>query len=1072
MAGAAGHAHSHGDSGGAHAHSHSHGGGNASGHSHAHGSNTGHNHAAGSSAGHSHSHAPANAAGHSHSCVNPKCPHKGAEAAKASSSHARLPPASADSLPAAPLTATQLASSSSAASSAAPAASSSSSSAAASAAAPTSLPAPVHSQTSYSPVPISNVSASTRHIYVPPCRPLLRPNFLAFPYSATPPLSCIHGFHTNLLFSHTDPVRILYADLGDVRHVLHALIDLHAKMKAWRKKVNSAGDKKAAQPPATAKPNADGLPLPPAPIGSASSAAAAAAAAAKNPNIGIEFHLNDPNPHILARSVLFLVSTYISSACMNVSQAIQSAASYGMPVPSAPYTLAQHVSTPGYSPSAAAAAALCLSSYRPWSPADHWCYLFFLYGSYQMPLQFLRRTAETLQMLVRLTGGRLLREDNLPSSGNGSASDASPSNASGGLDSSFFSQHPYTFFLHLPSIALALLLPIWRNWEDLCHRAIVHAEAAAAAPSSSPSPSPFHLPPVEQPMIPPADVAVAHPHDADVCAQLNHFYKHGCAALNAQSFGSGSKSRAEMDAARKAQQQQQTDTDSNVKDSSTSPLSAPISELFPPCTEEYFSVSGYLLNPTVFPCNFSSASFHFSSYAPAASVAAAAAASAAVASSAAPSAPVVAANLLAEVSQRYCFAREPFSPLLSRLSSGSTASSKEKDSKDKESSGGGLLASALEVMSKTSHALFWVVQFPQSAAGAAAAALSKPAAGSGSGADASKAPSKASLAPGSPRCPFVRLYFYPHDVYFHLHTYDFLWDRILVYHVPDYSGLQSLILMARPRMKNAEAILETAMNFPSCLPTIGGGGAASTALTTTTTGSNGSASSNASLPDLHKFCLLSLNANPKLLRNIFGWDMHIYSYPVPAGGSRATSVVRMQLCEYSLDISAPVGHISDGFRVLNDWLMTSIQPILLHDEFSTMHAASADSAVTAGGSSGAGGASSQQQLDLLRNSTPRSCCNLRTFCLLVGLMIKQGHLDQAISRQRIITLFATILTPKSAYQMDHLFTNLITHMGTNNTQPRKERGTERGATTVRVVPCFFSDRGPRLCFCARVSRPS
>jgi hypothetical protein len=94
--------------------------------------------------------------------------------------------------------------------------------------------------------------------------------------------------------------------------------------------------------------------------------------------------------------------------------------------------------------------------------------------------------------------------------------------------------------------------------------------------------------------------------------------------------------------------------------------------------------------------------------------------------------------------------------------------------------------------------------------------------------------------------------------------------------------------------------------------------------------------------------------------------------------------------------------------VINDWFMTAIQPILLHDEFQNMD---------------------QSALDLLRQSTPRSHCNLRTFCMLVGLLVKQGHLESMSSRQKLMTLFASLMTPRSPYQMDHLFTSLLTHIG-------------------------------------------
>jgi hypothetical protein len=100
------------------------------------------------------------------------------------------------------------------------------------------------------------------------------------------------------------------------------------------------------------------------------------------------------------------------------------------------------------------------------------------------------------------------------------------------------------------------------------------------------------------------------------------------------------------------------------------------------------------------------------------------------------------------------------------------------------------------------------------------------------------------------------------------------------------------------------------MNFPSCL----GSG---------TTGQ----------PDLSKFCLLSLNANQKLVRNIFGWELQLYTYP---SAGRPLTVLRFTVCDYNLDLSAPPGHVSDGFRVMNDWFTTAIQPILLHEQFESV----------------------------------------------------------------------------------------------------------------------------------------
>jgi hypothetical protein len=923
-------------------------------------------------------------------------------------------------------------------------------------------------------VPISNVSASSRHIYVPPCRPLLRPTSWSFHAggASLPPLSCIHGFGQNLLFSTADPVRILYADLVDIRHVCHSLIDLASKMKQWKKKLNAASaDKKGAANAAgsAAARKADGLPLPPPPA----SLLSPPKQLLSNPNIGIEFHLNDANPHVLARSVLFLVAAYSASACMNQATSMQTAIQFGIPVPQ-PSTQQQnsggtgtasaigsslhHVSSAAARASissASAAASLSLASYRHWSPSEHWLYLFFLYGNYAMPLQFLSRTTETLQLLVRLAGGRLVREEADASQGGL----LSPPTA---VDSSFFSSHPYTFFLQLPSLVLAGLLPIWKNWEDMCARAcgagvaaIVAASSAAnaaknrngtaASTSSSSSPSApssisatahsvlpsaasslqpasaFVLPPVEQPVFPPSDVLAAHPGEPDLVSQINHFYKHGCALVDAKTFP-GSKAREEIECVHAAALAAQASEAAPSSSSSSSSLSSSSSnavaasrvhELYPPSTEEYADRSSYLLNPTVFPYNFSASNPLLGGNGVTALGAPTTAQHHLLHSG--PSPPVVAANILAEVSQKHCYAREPFSLLLARLASGtaSTPASSGKDKKEDKPAAGatevggkekdgsstsatGLLGAALDVMSKTSHALFWLVQFQQSAAAAAA--------GASKSAGSAAAPA---VAPSTPRSPYVRLYLYQHDVCFHLHTYDFLYDRILLLHQPDYTGLQAVLLLARARMKSADSVLECTMNFPSCLPVAPAASSpsppsSSTALTP--------AQQQSLLPDLHKFCLLSLNANPKLLRNIFGWDLSLYTYPTPAGFSalRATTVLRLSTCEFNVDLSAPTGHPSDGLRVVNDWFMTAIQPILLHEEFQSIEAG---------------------HMDVLRASTPRSHVNLRTFCMLIGLLIKQGHLDQLHVRHRLITLFSTLLAPRSPYQMDHLFTSLLTHIG-------------------------------------------
>jgi hypothetical protein len=151
-------------------------------------------------------------------------------------------------------------------------------------------------------------------------------------------------------------------------------------------------------------------------------------------------------------------------------------------------------------------------------------------------------------------------------------------------------------------------------------------------------------------------------------------------------------------------------------------------------------------------------------------------------------------------------------------------------------------------------------------------------------------------------------------------------------------------------------------------------------------------------------------------------------------------VLRFNVCDYSLDLTAPPGHPSDGYRVMNDYFMTAIQPMVLPEgtpENST-------TVVKENGAEDETSASDDAKPDAPKpaadpNVAPRSVCNLRSFCMLIGLLIKQGHLDQSTSRKRMIHLFATLMEPRGPYQMDHMFTSLITHIGQCDTATAGER---------------------------------
>ena len=748
----------------------------------------------------------------------------------------------------------------------------------------------------------------------------------------------------------------------------------------------SAGKRKASELP---------LPTPP------------SLASKGNPNIGIEFHLNDANPHVLARSILFLVSSYMSSAVMNQAMAINTAANFGITLPPNSVHLQHPNSSQSASPSAASPSSNSpspltpiplLSSYSHWTPSDHWSYLLSIYGCFQLPRPFLRRMRETLELLIRLTGSATIAADRA------AGRDPSILTQLSTADAAAFSQHPYTFFLHLPSLTLAVLLPIWKSWEDAISKMI----SATLEESAS-----YTLPTVD-PIFTPTDLRVAHPDDPYLCDALSTFYTHGSISFQPGHFPAthAMRSREEwIKIASIATAQAATATTTNSDNSIGGvPTRKPVgvsgsSELYPPSLEEYGNINEHLLNPTLLPLNFAANSaFHNPAFAPAASVASMGLGGGFGSNLSSASSCVTAKRVADETNLPWLFVREPFSMLIPKLSKielkkDAPVASKEDGAPSTSPPVTPVIAACLDLMSKMSHALFWVVGFQQSQLQPSYGANTMP----------TKQPSKV---------PYVRLYFYNHDQYFHLHTYDFLYDRILVYHLAEGVGMQSLILLARHRMKNQDSLLEANMNFPVCWRF----GEASTA---TKDGKESKDTPLASVDarptsiDLRQFCLLSLNSNLKLVRNIFGWDLASYTYPTQS------IVLRFSVCDYNLDLSAPTpqpsansasdvdpfslpGSQTDGFRIVHDWLMTSVQPILLHDSVTHLPEA---------------------LLTEVTRTAPRSSANLRTFCLLVGLLIKQGHLDQKASRRRLVQLFAMLLQPNSPFQMDHLFTSLITHIG-------------------------------------------
>lgn len=377
----------------------------------------------------------------------------------------------------------------------------------------------------------AQVSASSRSLYVPPCRPMLRPNSLYFPIGTIPPLSCLSSFPASVLCSPPPittpspvnmnmglsgsggggmglglgpasssassssttcfPVRILYADLGDPRHLLASLIDCQTKMKMWKKKKeqaeNERGKKKGKQQNNNSSNNNNNntnVKEEENETDSSSSSSSSSIPSSSSPNslptsflpqTGIEFHLNDPNPHILARSILFLVSAYISSAMLNRTEAVILAAQ--SPISATPSACSSSSSATSTSSSSSLPPIPPLHQYSHWSAQDHWCYLFYMYACFQFPPTHQKRLKYTLELLVSL---------------------AKP------CDPNYFSSHACTFFLHIPPQALHALHPIWSNWLlDCCRQPAVH------------------IPQLEPMWRAPEGL------ESDVTAVLNFFYRNG-----------------------------------------------------------------------------------------------------------------------------------------------------------------------------------------------------------------------------------------------------------------------------------------------------------------------------------------------------------------------------------------------------------------------------------------------------------------------------------------------------------------------------------------------------------------
>jgi hypothetical protein len=646
------------------------------------------------------------------------------------------------------------------------------------------LPAPLHSE-----------AGGSNGVYIPPCRPILRTSHLYFPLGNIPPLSCMSAISATLLFpslsgpsyssqplSSFPPVRIFYSDVGDVRHFLQSFVDLALKIRTKTKRIGGAA----------AKIELGG---------------------------GVEVHLNDHEPRIMARAVLLLVA---AAQCGRAIDSLDKGSSCEF------------------------------DRFCHWTVNDHACFLFFLYGSFQLTQQQQRRLRYLLQALIALA--------TLPES---------------------FASHPWTSWLEMfDHSALLTLSQVWRQWLAQTTNKLAAVEPMWRAPDGV---------------------------DKEAAKHLNHYYRTGCILLS-PSFCRGSPSRAEQ---LKSFQESGVKYESSVNlcDSHASCECGRAVEndlldsntiIPPPSQEEYLNSEDFLCNPTLLPLDFH------------------------------------------ESRQKFLFARDPYSPLLPKLS-------------------GNVFQQGLEVWIKYAQALHTVIEY-------------------------STAVKSTALSSGVECAPWCRILILSRDPLYHLHASQVLFDRILVYHQPEYTGLQPLILIARTRMNGPSAIIETSINFPSCFT-----------LTTTVTGTATYS------PDLHKFCLLALNANVKLVKNMMGLEMELYNYAVAR-----VCVCRFMMCEFSTDLSAPKGHISDGFRVLNDWFMTASTPILMHDEFAKID---------------------PHQLELLRLSTPRSVANMRTFMLFVSAVINNNIVENSAFRQRLTALFSTLLAPKNPFLCDYTFASFMTHLG-------------------------------------------
>jgi hypothetical protein len=642
------------------------------------------------------------------------------------------------------------------------------------------------------PLPAPLHSNNINPVYIPPCRPILRTSHLYFPLGNIPPLSSINAISAALFFpslSGKDYLQLPPAEFPAVRILYCDIGDCRHLFQSFVDLALKIRMKKLAQKA-------------PLEVGG-----------------GVEFFINDHEPRIIARTILLLVATAL------VGQAIQT-----------PQADPSKVNTNN------------TSRFNCWSASDHACFLFQLYGSFQLTLQQQRRLRYILHKLILLSNRQSKEE---------------------------FSNHHWTNWLELlDSGTINACNLIWQQWlTQCCVLELKSVEPMWRAPDGV---------------------------DKEAAKHLNYYYRTGT-ILVSQQFIKAAPLRSEIIHTLNEQgiiyEREQEESSSGVTNNS----SLASVEILPPSREEYENVDSYVCNPTLLPIDFH------------------------------------------ESKQKFLFSRDPYSPLLPKLTAN-------------------LFQQCLDIWTKYAQAVDTILNYNESV-------------------NSRAAEQQISLV------AWFRLLISSRDLLYHLHVSTVLYDRILVYHQPEYTGLQPLILLARSKMNGANSIIETSINFPSCF-------------TLSTSNINGNATYS---PDLHKFCLLALNANVKLVKNMMGLDMELYNY-----STARVCVCRFNLSDFSSDLTAPKGHISDGFRVLNDWFMTASTPILMHDEFAKID---------------------QQQLEMLRMSTPRSVANMRTFMLFVSTVITNNIVQNSAFRQRLTALFSTLLAPKNPFLCDYTFASFMTHLG-------------------------------------------